>query len=286
MDRLNYNNFENQSQVKKMLVEQHLNEGIADIQKRITLVSNAFYSNLIGQVTGWVKNAKCQVRVNNIFRVKSQSKAYTAELIDIVSSSMKAETQTWINKHFIPLLKNEIETLSETLDTKVSTYLDELEHLKVTLNLNQHKIIDNTTPSTTNRVLSSGASLLVGDIGGAIMGGAGGFDATLKTLGCEFGAGLVLGIASLFTPIGLTAIVISVVLSAMVGGKWALSSIEENISKEITKEIVKNLKSEEQKNKFNQIIISNVDKSLSELKRSVNTQWERLSSFNAYEKAC
>lgn len=286
MNRLNCNNFENQAQVRKMLIEQHLNEGITDIQKRITLVSDAFYSNLIGQVTEWVNNAQCKEKVNNIFCVQRQSKAYTAELIDIVSSNMKTETQTWVNNHFIPLLKNEIQTLSETVNTKVNSYLDELEHLKVSLNLNQHKIIDNTTPSTTNRVLSSGASLLVGDIAGAIMGGAGGFDATLKTLGCEFGAGLILGIASLFTPIGLTAIVISVVLSAMVGGKWALSSIEENISKEITKEIIKNLKSEEQKNKFNQIIISNVDKSLSELKRSVNTQWEKLSSFNAYEKAC
>lgn len=286
MNKLNCSNFESQSQVKKMLIEQHLNEGIADIQKRITVVSDAFYSNLIGQITEWVKNAQCQERVNNIFRVQRQSKAYTAELIDIVSSEMKVETQTWVHNHFIPLLKNEIQALSETVDTEVNTYLDELEHLKVSLNLNQHQIIDKTTPSTTNRVLSSGVSLLVGDIGGAIMGGAGGFDATLKTLGCEFGAGLVLGIASLFTPIGLTAIVISVVLSALVGGEWALSSIEENIRKEIAKEIVKNLKSEEQKNKFNQIIISNVDKSLSELKRNVNVQWERLSSFNAYEKAC
>lgn len=286
MNKLNCSNFESQSQVKKMLIEQHLNEGIADIQKRITVVSDAFYSNLIGQVTEWVKNAQCQERVNNIFRVQRQSKAYTAELIDIVSSEMKVETQTWVHNHFIPLLKNEIQALSETVDTEVNTYLDELEHLKVSLNLNQHQIIDKTTPSTTNRVLSSGVSLLVGDIGGAIMGGAGGFDATLKTLGCEFGAGLVLGIASLFTPIGLTAIVISVVLSALVGGEWALSSIEGNIRKEITKEIVKNLKSEEQKKKFNQIIISNVDKSLSELKRNVNTQWERLSDFNTYEKAC
>lgn len=286
MNKLNCNNFENQSQVKKMLIEQHLNEGIVDIQKRITLVSNAFYSNLIEQVAEWVKNAQCQERVNNIFRVQRQSKAYTAELIDIVSSNMKEETQIWVNNHFIPLLKNEIQTLSETVDTKVNTYLDELKHLMVSLNLNQHQIINKTTPNTTNRVLSSGASLLVGDIGGAIMGGAGGFDATLKTLGCEFGAGLVLGIASLFTPIGLTAIVISVVLSAIVGGEWALSSIEENIRKEITKEIVTNLKSEEQKKKFNQIIISNVDKSLSELKRNVNTQWKRLSNFNAYENAC
>lgn len=286
MNNQNCNNLENQSRIKRALIDLHLDEGIAEIHKRILLVSDAFYSSLAIKVPGWVKNAQCQESVNNIFRVRRQSKSYTEELISLVSSEIKAETQMWVQNHFIPLLKSEIRSLSETVDSEAITYLDELEHLKVSLDLNQHQIIENSTPSTTNRVLSSGAALLAGDLCGAIMGGAGGYDATLKTMGCEFGAGFILGIASLFTPIGLTTIVVSVVLSAIVGGNWALSSIEENIRKEVTGEIIKGLKSESQKEQFNQMITINIDKSLSELRKSVNTRWHELLNMGVYGKAC
>lgn len=285
MENVINTSFDAQSQKKKQLIEQHIEEGMAEIRKHALEASDTFYSDLIRKVPGWVNDSQCQTAVNSIFRLKSQSQAYTSELVGHVSSKIKTETNSWVRTHFIPLLKSEIITLSESVDAKAHTYLSELESLRVSLNIDQRHIIDKTTPSKTNRILSSGTSLLVGDIGGAIMGGAGGIDATLKTMGCEFGAGLILGIASLFTPIGLTAIVVSVVLSAIVGGKWALSSVESNIRRELTDEMIKVLKSTSKKEMFNRTILENVNKSLSEIRENLNAQWGVLIDTNGYKEA-
>lgn len=285
MNNLSYNHFEHQAQVKKQLIDQHLNEGFNEIYKRVLWVSDAFYSNLVANVTGWITNASCRNGVDNLFKVRSQTKAFTAELVNVVSDKVKEETQAWVQNRFVPLLRSEIQTLAETVDVKANSYLDELDSLRVTLDVNQDEIVRRTTPSAANRVFSSGASLLIGDLGGAIMGGAGGFDATLKTIGCEFGAGFILGIVSLFTPVGLTAFIVGVVISAIVGGAWSLSSIEKNIRRKMSEEIIKNLKSSAQKEKFNNMITSNVMKSLDELRKNVNAQWDEFLGAESYEKA-
>ena len=108
------------------------------------------------------------------------------------------------------------------------------------------------------------------------MGGAGGFDATLKTIGCEIGAGVILGVISLFTPIGLTAMVCGVVLSTLVGSKWSLSTMEDKIRKKVAEKMVESIKSEENKMKFNEMIIANVNKSLDELRKNIDTNWNGL----------
>jgi hypothetical protein len=162
------------------------------------------------------------------------------------------------------------------MDAKTTTYMDELSNLRVCMDIDKQVIINKTTPSSTNRVLSAGASILLGDLGGAIMGGAGGFDATLKTIGCEVGAGVVLGVISLFTPVGLTGILVGVILSAIVGSKWSLSTMESKIRQKVADKMVESIKSKTNKDRFNSMITSNVEKSLKQLRQNVNSYWDEL----------
>lgn len=275
MGNLSYNRLSSQSQEKKKLIDNLIMEGCEDIYGRVLRMSDAFYASLCTNIPRWVANAHCNNRINSIFAVNKQTQAFTAELVGVVSSKIYDETQSWVQNRFMPLLKREINTLAETVDIQANTYLEELSQLQVSLDINQRKIVDNTTPSTANRICSSGASLLLGDIGGAIMGGAGGFDATLKTMGCEFGAGLIMGIVSLFTPIGLTTFIVGVVVSAFLGGNWAVSSLEEKVRNKVTAEVTSNLRNNTQKENFNGIITSIVGRSLNELRRNVDEQWAK-----------
>lgn len=276
MSNLSYNKFEVQAQGKKALIDQLFTEECNKIYDRVLRVSDAFYNDLENNIPRWINEAKCSNNISNIFKVKSQAEAFTSELVTISSDKIKTKTEEWVENHFIPVLKSEIKTLTQTMDSHTNTYMNELSNLRVSLNIDQQNIVKNTTPSKANRALSAGASLLVGDLGGAIMGGAGGFDATLKTLGCEAGAGVILGIISLFTPVGLTAFVVGTVLSVLVGSNWSLNSMESKIRKEVSKNMVENIKSESNKERFKMMIISNVDKSLSELRRNINTRWNGL----------
>lgn len=278
MNNLSYNKFEAQVQGKKALIDQLFAEECNKIYDRVLCVSDAFYNDLESNIPRWINDAECNNEITNIFKAKSQAEAFTSELVKISSGKIKSKTEEWVENRFIPVLKSEIQTLAQTMDSQTNTYMNELSHLRISWDIDQRNIIENTTPSKTNRALSAGASLLVGDLGGAIMGGAGGFDATLKTIGCEAGAGVILGVISLFTPIGLTALVVGAVLSALVGSHWSLNSMESKIRKKVTEKMVESIKSEINKEKFNMMIISNVDKSLNELRRNVNSQWNGLLS--------
>ena len=276
MNTLINNNFEIQTQGKKGLINQLFNEECDKIRDRVLRVSDAFYYDLQSSIPMWTTEASCSTQITNIFKAKSQAEAFTSELVMSCSDKMTGKTNEWVKNRFVPMLVNEISTLSQTMDSQTSTYLDELYKLRVSIEIDQDGVVENATPSNTNRILSTGTSILVGDLGGAIMGSAGGFDATLKTIGCEIGAGVILGVISLFTPIGLTAMVCGVVLSALVGSKWSLSTMEDKIRKKVAEKMVESIKSEENKIKFNEMIIANVNKSLDELRKNIDTNWNGL----------
>lgn len=276
MSNTNYNKFEVQIQNKTAIINQLFDDECNKIYDRVLRVSDAFYDDLESNIPRWTNEAECNNKISNILKVKSQVNAFTYELVKISCDKIKDKTEEWVKNRFIPMLENEISTLAQTMDSQTSTYMEDLSHLRISLEIDQNNIIKNTTPSRTNRTLSAGASLLMGDLGGAIMGGAGGFDATLKTIGCEAGAGVILGIISLFTPIGITALVTGAVLSVIVGSHWSLNSMESKIRKEVTRKMTESIKSKINKERFNMTIISNVDKSLNELRRNINSQWNGL----------
>ena len=276
MNEMKYNNFESQAQDKKALIDQLFNEECDKIRDRVLRVSDAFYYDLQSSIPLWIKDAQCSTKISNIFKAKSQATDFTSQLVRKCSDKIKCKTEEWVKNRFVPMLMTEINTLAQTMNSKTKTYEQELANLRVSLHIDQQGIVKNATPSSTNRALSAGASILVGDLGGAIMGSAGGFDATLKTIGCEVCAGVILGVISLFTPVGLTAMVIGVVLSALVGSKWSLSTMEDKIRMRVSEKMVDSIKSVTSKDTFNNMIINNVNKSLKELRNNIDAHWSDL----------
>ena len=246
-------------EAKNSIIIQQMEEGCRTIHSHAESLALAFYSNLMTKVPVWINEYRCYHHVDNIFKLRSQVNAYTEELVDALQRDVTKETKEWVEQQFVPLVQREIMTLSQALDSRTQSYNNQLNQLSIPMDISKTSIVKSTTPSTSNRVLSTGASILVGDIGGAIMGGAGGSGAMLKTMGCEFGAGMVLGVVSLFTPIGLAALVGSVILSAFVGGAWALSSVEKDVRKTLIKKTRENICSTEKKNQFLRTIHTKLD---------------------------
>lgn len=257
-------------EAKNSIIIQQMEEGCRTIHSHAESLALAFYSNLMTKIPVWINEYRCYHHVDNIFKLRSQVNAYTEELVDALQGDVTRETKEWVEQQFAPLVQREITTLSQALDSQTQSYYNQLNQLSIPMDISKKSIVKSTTPSTSNRVLSTGASILVGDIGGAIMGGAGGSGAMLKTMGCEFGAGIALGIVSLFTPVGLAALVGSAILSAFVGGAWALSSVEKDVRKTLIKKTRENISSTEKKNKVLRTIHTKLDCYLDKIREDVN----------------
>ena len=154
----------------------------------------------------------------------------------------------------------------------LSSYQEDLRQVKVNLNLpiDGEQIGDNLSPSAASRVLSAGGSLLIGDIFGAITGGVLGFKAMLTTLAAELTAGIVLGIVSLFTPVGIPALIITAILAALGSFTGNVLSIKSQVKKKIIEETKKALS--ESKDKFSNEIFNAVKGTLSQVQTKIKDE--------------
>ena len=270
MRTYNYSDDLSNIETKNDIIIQQMNEGFQAIHSHAESSARAFYSELATRIPIWINEYKCYHHVDNIFKLRSQVNAYTEELVDALQQNVTNETKEWVEHKFVPLVQREITTLSQAVNSQTQAYCHQLNQLNIPMEINKNSIVKSTTPSTSNRVISTGASILIGDLGGAIMGGAGGSNAMLKTMGCEFGAGIILGVASLFTPVGLAALVVSAILSAFVGGAWALSSIEKNVRKTLVKKTKENVFSTGKTDQLLRAIHAKIDSYLNIMQEDVN----------------
>lgn len=270
MRTYNYSDDLRNIEAKNDIIIQQMKEGFQAIHSHAESSARAFYSELATKIPIWINEYKCYHHVNNIFKLRSQVNAYTEELVDALQRNVTNETKEWVEHKFVPLVQREITTLSQAVNSQTQAYCHQLNQLNIPMEINKNSIVKSTTPSTSNRIISTGASILIGDLGGAIMGGAGGSNAMLKTMGCEFGAGIILGVASLFTPVGLAALVVSAILSAFVGGAWALSSIEKNVRKTLVKKTKENICSTGKADQLLRAIHTKIDSYLNIIQEDVN----------------
>lgn len=260
-------------QATNMIVSQ-FNHGCDNVHHAARMAARSYHSSLLLKIPSWIDGITCSNTVDNIFKVKRQAKAYTEEVVSELKQRIKADATEWAESRFVPLLENELNTLANTVNADTEKCYEELGKLRVDLDVNQREIVDNATPSGANRLISTGTSLLIGDLGGAIMGGAGGFEGMLKTLTCEFVGGFVLGIIALFTPIGLPALIITAIIGMIAGGCWTLSSIEKKIRRKVKEAVLDSMKSKEHLLAYDNMIHGKVEQYLSilrdEMEENVN----------------
>lgn len=255
---------------KNDIILQQMEEGFKAIHSHAESSARAFYCKLATQMPIWINDYTCYHHVDSIFKLNSQVKAFTEELVDGLERKVRRETNEWVQQQFVPLVEREINTLALALNAQTQSYGNHLSQMYIPMDINRSSIVKSTTPSTGNRVLSTTGAILIGDLGGAIMGGAGGSDAMFKTMGCEFGAGVLLGIISIFTPVGLAALVASVIISAFVGGNWALSSVEKDVRKTLAKKCKESINSTESMDNFLNTVRIKLDDFLDKIRTEVS----------------
>ena len=262
-----------QAQDKANLINQQVENGVKDIAN-IAKDKGALYliSDVIPNVETWVNEANPEKGIS-IIHLRSSIKEYTEAVIDHMKSRLSTSISSWCKQSLVrDCIEVQFSNLLLSQRGNMSSYQEDLAKVKVNLNLpvDGDEIGNKMAPSTANRLVSAGGSLLIGDIFGAITGGLLGFKAMLTTLAAELTAGIVLGIVSLFTPVGLPAMIIAAVIAALTGAGANLMSVKSNIKKKIIEETKKALG--DSKDKFSNEIFNAVKGTLSQVQTKIKDE--------------
>lgn len=260
---------------KSQNIENAVKYGINDIANGSKDKGELFLmSSIIPSVESWVNDYSAEVGIN-ILQLKSSITKYTEEHIENIKSKMSTALSNWCENN---LVKNYIAPQFERIlieqRNNLQQFEDDLSRVRVNLELpiDGDEIGSGIAPSDANRIASAGASLLIGDIFGAITGGALGFKAMLTTLAYEVTAGIVLGIVGMFTPVGLPAMIIAAIIAAIGGFGTNVLSIKNEVKKKIINKTKDILSSGEKKMEFGESIHDAVEKSLLTIKEKLNEE--------------
>ena len=256
-------------------IERSIGYGINDISRGAKDKGELFLmGSLIPNIDSWVNEYEPDEGIS-IVHLRSSIKSYTEAHIDHIKSKMSSSLIEWCNNS---LVKNYIEPQFERVlieqRNSLEQYEEDLSRVRVNLELpiDGDEIGDGTTPSVVSRVGAAGASLLIGDIYGAITGGVLGFKAMLTTLAYELTAAIVLVIASFFTPVGIPAMIIAAVLSAIGGGVTNVLSIKGEVKKKIITKAKQILSASDKKAEFGENIESSVKSALGLIKDKLHKE--------------
>lgn len=232
---------------------------------------------LIPNIGTWVNEANPEkgISVKDAFHIKKSIKEYTEAVIDHMKSKISSSMSLWCKNSLVSdCIESQFRNLLVSQQEHLSSYQEDLRQVKVNLNLpiDGEQIGDNLSPSTINRVLSTGGGLLIGDIFGAITGGVLGFKAMLTTLAAELTAGIVLGIVGMFTPVGIPALIITAILASAGAFVGNVLSIQSEVKKKIIKETKKALNDKENKDKFASEIYNAVKNTLSQVQTKIKDE--------------
>lgn len=246
-------------------------DGLRDAVRR---EAEIFYDKLLSKIPSWANDAATETSFANPLKLKENIKAFSGEVIEGIKHSMEGDISEWSTNILTPVVTKGIDRLQNDVEHNITQYLKEIEEVKVRMDVNADEIADNEEPSAANRIISSGAALLMGDLYGAIGGGVGGYKMMLRTMAVELVGICVLLVINMFTPIGLPFLIVSGILSVFGGGVWNMVSLSSNIRKKVAEKMQEELgKLENRQDMINNIcvqisgimdkIMNNVDSNLS-----------------------
>lgn len=223
----------NATQNKVALITQNFNTGAKSIVDDSEDKARAFINGeVLANIKDWVMEAEPQTSIS-VLHPRESAKQFSEECIDHLKLKIETVTGNWINNEFTPnFLRPRIEALASEQQVNISTLEDDLKGVRADLSLSPIEVSDET-PSTGGRVGSAVVGFLTGGLAGGVTGALVGPESIIPGLVAQVAGGLVLYIISLFTPVGWVAAIVTVVVSAIVGGVWGWSNVGTKAKKKI-----------------------------------------------------
>jgi len=274
-----------QAKSKADLIRSQVKNSFREIENNANDKGKLFIINCISKIDTWVDEYKPEQAISkNPLKLKESIKNYTQSCLNHIKYKMEEESKTWSNNELSPMIQNNLQSLFRSMEDKIKSYNNDLLDVRIKLDLMSEAdvIAAKENPSVISRLAGVAYSIITFDFVGGVIGVAFGFSALLKTFITQLVAGIILGIVSLFTPLGLPVVIIGAVIAGLTGAGWTFASIQKNIKKEILKKTKETLSSEEKKQEILLKIHESVSKVISEIQKEVDEAVD--ADINFYQK--
>lgn len=174
-----------------------------------------------------------------IFEPKRSSRQIAEECSKEMELRNKQYVADWSNDVLVPKVTEAFKRATSRMKRQFEAFNEDI--VDANLTLETGTVTADTEVHSGTRALMFAYALFTGDWITALMGGVFGASAFGRTVACEFAAGFVVGIISLFTPVGLTALVVAAIAGLVVSVGWTASKAAETIKANTLKEMRKSL---------------------------------------------
>ena len=275
----------NQAKSKGELIRTQVKGSIQEILNNAQDKGSLFLMNCISNIDSWVEEHTPEKGISvNPLKLKSSIKEYSQSCLEHVKFKMEEESKYLSINELAPMIKNNFQSLFRSMEDKIRAYNRDLLDVRIKLDLasDADKIAEEKNPGTFSRLAGVTYTLMTFDLLGGAVGIAFGLNGLLRTFAAQLVAGIVLGIASLFTPVGLPAFIIGAVIASLTGAGWSLLSIKKQIKKKIAEKTKETLQSEDKKQEILLRIKEAVSKILNNVQKEVDDAVD--TDINSYQK--
>lgn len=225
-----------------------------DSQKIIIEATNRgrefFFDKLVPEIEVWISEFSPSPEGGiSFWDLKSSVAKFTEECTNHVHICMETMLSTWCQNE---LIKNyvlpEIKKISEKQVENIESFENLLETIRINLSLPvENSATTEETPGALNRISSAIAGFIAGGPIGGVVGGITGWDGLTNTFVASIVAAIILGIISIFTPIGWIGITIAGISALIAGTSSATGNIEEKVRGKIYEEMLYKLNEERER---------------------------------------
>lgn len=221
-----------------------------------------FLSSILPNINEWVQEfIPSDDQGISMWHPKKSGAAFTEACLKYVQGKIEAEMAKWCDESLVKgYIMPQIERLSQQQDSNLQAFEKDLVRVRTSLHLsiNSDDINDAETPGKANRILSAIAGAFLNPAS-LVVGGAFGWKGLVSSLATTLVGGIILGIVSLFTPVGWPALIVIWIVSALVGGGIAGGNLESKVKKAIAE------KMREEMNKQQEVLVTNIGKAVSDV---------------------
>lgn len=250
------------SQIKKVIQETS-----ETLKKEVRAMGLLFYRDMAeNSIANWITNEDEISCETTLSLSKDSIEEYIKELLDGLKWKMQRGVKDWTDRELAPKVATYAEHLSLLIESEVKGCMKDIQAVNIAMDVPTDDLVNSVTPGAANRAVSAGLAILMGDIGGAVMGGVGGFSMMLKTIVCEVVAGFTLGLIGLLNPV---TIIPALIGAMFLGRRWALSGLGGKIRKKLAKKVEEEFSSISKQEEFGDKLVDALDVILAEINNAM-----------------
>lgn len=249
---------------KRDIILRAIDFGIQKITNDSGDLGRKFMYNLNDKIATWVTDftPKSKISINPL-SIKSSINAYVSEYLEYLKSTLKKESNDWSKNSLEPLINNGIKEIRDSTIGLKQNYDKLLESFDLEMDFGSFQ--ETKEKIEPNPIAQAGSflyGLVTHDYIGAGLGFTFGFKGLITSIATQISVGIVLGIVSLFTPVGLPVFILGALSAGLLSGGIQYNLIPNKVKKSIIEKLNAEFAKNEVREKIINDIKANVNKAL------------------------